>query len=371
MTRVVILQKYLAPYRVPVFNGIAGHPAVNLTVLYYGKIEARRKWSAFDAPEFAEVQARCVSIGVGYEWNLELPLSLLKDLERIRPDVIICAPDSGGIAAALYARKAGASICIWSEATPVTEQSVSFPKRFLRRKLCRQAHGFLVPGSLAETYIREYRPSAKVFRAPNAIDEERFSVSREQLPAKFSSRRVVITFSGSLVERKGIVLLLEAFHQLLREQPALRDDCLLRVMGTGPLDLARYHGNPVTFTGFCENETYRTHFKESHIFVLPSLHDNNPLTVVEGLFSGNVMLLADGVGNHPEAVRGNGLVVPANSVEDLKRGLATLLSLPRTELLRMSAVSLAIATEFSVTRSVDGFLAAIRVSEADSPPSGR
>lgn len=371
MKKVVILQKYLAPYRVPVFNGIARHPAVDLTLLYYGKIESRRKWSAFGGREFAEVQANCISLHSGYESNVEIPFSLLQNLADIRPDVIICAPDIGGIAAAMYARKAGVGIYIWSEATPETEQKVSPLKRYLRRTLYGQAAGFLVPGSLTELYIRQYQPTAEVFRVPNAIDENRFSISREQLSAKFGSARLVITFSGSLVGRKGIILLLEAFRQLLQEQPPLREDCLLRVMGTGPLDLDCYRADAVMFAGFCENETYWTYFKESHIFVLPSLRDNNPLTVVEGLYSGNVLLLTDGVGNHPEAVRGNGLVVPANSVDELKRGLATLLALPRAKLLQMAARSVAIAPEFSVTRSVDSFLAAIHAIDADSAASRR
>jgi glycosyltransferase involved in cell wall biosynthesis len=180
------------------------------------------------------------------------------------------------------------------------------------------------------------------------------------LSQKFLSERLVITFSGSLIERKGIRLLLEAFRQLLRERTALRERCLLRIMGTGPLDLSEFQDCNVEFRGFCEKDIYFNNFKNSHIFALPSLHDNNPLTAVEGLCAGNIMLLSDGVGNYPEAVRGNGLVVPAGSTAELKHGLAELLALPRNELLRMAAMSLEIAPEFSVARSVNGFLDSIR-----------
>jgi glycosyltransferase involved in cell wall biosynthesis len=363
--RVVILQKYLAPYRIPIFNALAGSPGVILTLLYYGKPEARRKWSSFAGREFAEVQSRCLSFKAGYEANLELPFSLFHDLSRLRPDVIICAPDSGGIAASLYAKRSGAQVCIWSEATPVTERKLSHLKANLRRSLYRSAANFLVPGSLAETYLRRYRLDADMYRAANAIDEERFRIGLVELEHKFRAERLIITFSGSLVERKGIGILLEAFRQLLQEQPTLRDRCLLRVMGTGPFDLGKYRGDNVEIAGFCEQESYYNKFKESHIFVLPSLHDNNPLTVVEGLFSGNVMLLADGVGNYPEAVRGNGLVVPAGSVLELKRGLAAILALPRIELLRMAVLSLQIAPDFSIARSVAGFLAAINAASPD------
>ena len=365
VTRVVILQKYLAPYRVPIFNALARSPEVDLSLLYYGKPEARRKWSTFANREFTEVQSRCISLKSGYEANRELPYSLFQDLIRLRPDVIICAPDSGGIAASLYAKMRGARVCIWSEATPVTELKVSPLKRKLRQTLYQNAVNFLVPGTLAETYIRQYCPEAIMYRAANAIDEEQFTITSDELAIKFHAERLILTFSGSLIERKGISLLLEAFRQLLQEQPVLKDRCLLRIMGTGPLDLSEFAGSNVELCGFCEKDSYYNKLKESHIFVLPSLHDNNPLTVVEGLFSGNVMLLTDAVGNYPEAVRGNGIVIPTHSIEELKRGLSSLLAMPRIELLRRAEISLEIAPEFSVARSVDGFRAAILAARKD------
>ena len=137
-------------------------------------------------------------------------------------------------------------------------------------------------------------------------------------------------------------------------------------MGTGPLDLNDLRDCNVEFCGFCEKESYYDRFKESHIFVLPSLHDNNPLTVVEGLFSGNVMLLSDGVGNYPAADRDNGMVIPAHSANELKRGLSGILAMSRAELLRMATLSLEIAPDFSVERSVNGFLTAIGAAHAGS-----
>jgi hypothetical protein len=163
VTRVVILQKYLAPYRVPIFNALARNAGIDLTLLYYGRPEARRKWGDFPDREFTEVQSRCISIKAGYEANLELPFSIFHDLGRLRPDVIICAPDSGGIAASLYAKRSGARFCIWSEATPVTERKTSYLKNNLRKTLYQGAANFIVPGILAERYLRQYLPEADMY----------------------------------------------------------------------------------------------------------------------------------------------------------------------------------------------------------------
>jgi len=125
------------------------------------------------------------------------------------------------------------------------------------------------------------------------------------------------------------------------------------------MDLTCYKRRNIEFAGFCEQQKYYEHIRSSHIFVLPSLSDNNPLTVVEALFAGNVILLADGVGNHPEAVRGNGAVVPSGSVEEMTRALERLLTTPRAELAHMAYNSLKIAREFSLKRAAAGFYKAI------------
>ncbi len=366
MKKVVILQKYLAPYRVPLFNGIAEFPDIELTLLYYGKLEARRKWGTFANRKFSEIQSRCFSVSAGYERNLELPHSLLSDLERIRPDVIICAPDIGGVAAAIYSRRNAARYSIWSEATPVTEKTVSFLKGHMRNSLYKNADCFIVPGELSEKYIRSYCPSAEVHFAPNTIEEKRFSISAEDLNRKFDKERLTITFSGSLVERKGILLLLEAFTNLMSVRPELRSKCMLRILGTGPLDLSNFKTTNIEIAGFCEQQTYADFFMESHVFILPSLHDNNPLTVVEGLFAGNAIIVSDGVGNYPEAVHGNGYVVPSNSVAEIAGILEKIIALTRKELLRMACESTVIARQFSVERSVNGFLSAILSCQPDS-----
>jgi glycosyltransferase involved in cell wall biosynthesis len=359
MIRVVVLQKYLAPYRVPLFNRLARQRDIDLTVLYYGREEQRRRWTVFPDKAFREVQSRCIGVRAGYERNIELPLSLLSDLARRSPDCIICTPDIGGAAAYVHSRSRRSRLIIWSEAIPLTERRVNGARLFLRRLLYGRAAAFIVPGQLAADYIRTFQPGASISFAPNAIDEESFAVAPENVRDKFQRERLIITFSGSLIERKGVPLLLKAYRRLLEERPRMREKCLLRILGTGPLAAADAREHGIEFSGFCEGQRYRDYLRESHLLVLPSLHDNNPLTVVEGLFAGNVPLLADGVGNHPEAVKGNGLVVPAGSERELYGALSDLLLRSREDLTRMALRSLALARDFSLERSAAGFVEAI------------
>ena len=360
MMPVVLLQKYLSPYRVPLFNAIAATPGIDLTVLYYGAPEERRRWTVFPGKAFAEAKASCLTFRGGYERNIDIPWSLPRELHRLRPEAVVCAPDAGGIAAWFHVRSRRGRLVVWSEAIPSTETGASHPKRRLRSTIYGAASAFAVPGELSERYIREFRPDARFFRTPNTTDEKLFAATPAEVERKFSADGpLLVTFSGSLIERKGTHILVPAFRRLLDEEPSLRGRVQLRLLGTGPLDLTGAAGGGVDLLGFREGEAYSRTFRESHLFVLPSLRDNNPLTVVEALFAGNALLLSEGCGNHPEAVRGNGTVVPAGSAERLFGAMRDLLLRPRAELAAMAQASLLIASEFSVERSAGGFRAAL------------
>ncbi len=276
------------------------------------------------------------------------------------PDVIICTPDLGGLAAWAYGKCHGARYIIWSEATRVTEATRGRLKILFRKFIYANAWRFLVPGQQAEDYIRSFVPKAEIFYANNAIQfEERFCVTAAEVKNKYEKDQLQVTFSGSLIKDKGIIQLLEAFERLLKNNPELRNKYILKILGTGPLQLQKYHDTNILFTGFLEGQDYIDNMKSSHIFILPSFHDCNPLTVIEALFSGNVLVVSDSVGSFPEAVSGNGFVIPAGSAEAIYDILKHIISLPRDDLAAMAQRSLALAEHFTLRRSVKGFLQAI------------
>lgn len=363
---VVILQKYLTPYRLPLFNVLAGDKGCSLTVMLYGRPEQRRKWSSFEKGAFAIRQAWCLTVPLSYEKNFSIPFSLVPELLAMKPDVIICAPDFGGSAALVVTKLTKARLLIWSEATPVTDGTISWLKQKLRSVIYGASAGFIVPGTLAEQYIRRFQPGASIYYANNAVDERQFASTEQQVREKFAQPERIITFSGSLVERKGIRYLLEAFARLNQEEPELARRCRLNILGTGPLSLAEYQADNICFTGFLHKEEYTRHIRQSHLFVLPSLRDCNPLTTIEALLAGNVLVLSDKVGNYPEAVQGNGVVVSSHSATAIYDALIDLLSRPSQELVTMALTSLVVADAFTTANSLSGFRQAITAAPVRS-----
>ena len=358
MKGVCILQKYLMPYRVPLFNAVAGHPEIDLTVMYYGTRGERRKSTLYPEKRFRELQSRVLCVKGTYEHNYDFPFFLYRDLKRLQPEVVICAPDVGGLAALLYAKRHGGRYIIWSEGTPLTEARRSPLKQPLRKLIYSHAWRFLVPGSLAGEYIRTFEPRAEVFFANNAIQqEEDFLISESEIETKFREEKLQITFSGSLIERKGVHLLLDAFQRAFNKN--FKDKTFLVLLGTGPDNLQIYKSENIVRAGFCEGKKYIEYLKSSHVFILPSLSDPNPLTVIEALFTGNVLVVSDAVGSHSEAVSGNGFVIPTGSAAAIYKILEHIAALPREVLVTMAKRSLALARNFTTERAAAGFLAAL------------
>jgi glycosyltransferase involved in cell wall biosynthesis len=283
----------------------------------------------------------------------------------------VCAPDWGGIAAS--GARNPARLLIWSEATAVTEAGIAAPKRALRRRLYRRASGFLVPGRLARDYLESMGCVGPFVAMPNTIDEPRFWLNDAGIAAKFAVKMPrLITFSGSLIERKGVDVLLLAFAAACAREPAAAATTRLRIIGAGPLQQPHQAMPNVEFTGHLDGDAYRCAMQQSQVFVLPSRSDCNPLVVVEALNCGTALILSDGVGSHPEALQTNGALVPRGDVRALTDALAWMMTCPTGELHAMAQRSRGIAAAFGTATAREQFVAGVVASlRADVPMEAR
>ena len=101
---------------------------------------------------------------------------------------------------------------------------------------------------------------------------------------------------------KGI----EPFMELLGEVKN-KDQISWIIAGSGNLydklrEKAKELSLNVIFVGEKKQEEISDLYKNSDVFVLPSLSDPNPLTCVEALWSKKVLLVSNHVGNYPEVI---------------------------------------------------------------------
>jgi len=284
----------------------------------------------------------------------------------------VCAPDWGGAAALRYRSRRPAKIVIWSESTHVTEARVSRLKQTFRRSIYERADGFVVPGALARDYVVSLGATADVREVRNSIDEASMRNSVEAVAGKFAMpARRIIAFSGSLIERKGVSLLLAAYAAARARRPDHARRTTLRIVGDGPLRAACTGQPGVECTGHLDGDAYRAALGDAHVFVLASLADCNPLVVIEALNVGAALVVSDGVGNHPEALRGNGRLVARGDVGALADAMVWAMTADDAELSRCALRSRALAADFDHATAAREFVRALVGCSAPAAAVGR
>ncbi len=142
----------------------------------------------------------------------------------------------------------------------------------------------------------------KIYLTPNAVDMQRFS-PHNQLPpdVQLDPHKTTLLFVGNLVPQKGVKYLLEAKKILDSdlEMKGAENDFELLIIGDGPLknELQRQVQEDdiknVTFLG--ERRDVELIMPSADLFILPSISEGFPITILESLASG-VPVVATRVG---------------------------------------------------------------------------
>ena len=124
-------------------------------------------------------------------------------------------------------------------------------------------------------------------------------------------------FVGSITKRKGIDLLLDVFDEL-------NDDFQLFVCGTPNEkegeDIIRKHNckSNIHFVGFVNGDEKNSMFSNADVFVLPTLAEGLPISILEAMFFG-LGIITTSVGAISEVVgEDNGFVINPGDKEKLK-----------------------------------------------------
>ncbi len=146
-------------------------------------------------------------------------------------------------------------------------------------------------------------------------------------PIKRPKDKKVIIYTGRLVELKGVHHLISALKELKQK----RNDWVCWIVGNGDkqeelIVQSKVHGLDDDVLFFGKREDIPSLLDKSDIFVLPSLLENQPLSVVEAQIAGKAIIVSD-VGGLPEIVEHGvtGLITPAGDIQNLCKNLNLLL----------------------------------------------
>ena len=287
-----------------------------------------------------------------------LPLALL----RLRPRVVI-ANNFGlwPLAAILMGYK---TVLFW-EGTRHTERTVRPWRRRLRRWMARRAGAFVVNGSAARDYLTNELDVAtdRVFIGSLCADSPPDSMRVPVHARRQPKESINFLFVGRLIRGKGVDHLLHAAASVM-SRPEYAGSMRITILGDGPqraeleiladeLGLA----SAVEFVGLVHPDAIWTHYEGADVFVLPTLHDNWPLVVMEAMSVGLPVLLSERAGSLPDLIVDgkNGHGFDPEDHDELAQMIRGYIDHP-DKIVEHGRNSLRIVKRYSPDRSVQAFI---------------
>ncbi len=184
----------------------------------------------------------------------------------------------------------------------------------------------------------------KVVNIPNPIDQNQFhpldkQTTRQKLLLPIDKKLILFAAANISDKRKGLSYLLKALELVKQNNGNFAD---IEVLTFGKSDYSDFNNLPFKIHNLgvlTDIEKIVEAYNVADLFVLPSLEDNLPNTIMESLACGTPVL-AFKSGGIPEMIehKKNGYLAEYKSVEDLKNGIAFILNHPQPETLRKNAI---------------------------------
>ena len=320
--RVLFLSNFPVPYQMELLRAVEAAGELEMIPRFLADRDPGRAWPC-DAKELV-----LPSVGARLPPELRWHPTLLFELARARPDLaIVCGYSYATFQTALLALAVGrVPTLLWAETPRLSQGDVV--RRVARRALLAQARftrGVLAVGTrAAETWRRALSNRVPVASFPYVCDVDRYLA----LPRAAARDTFTYLFSGQLIHRKGVDVLVEAFTRAAEANPALR----LVLAGDGP-ERARFEAlvpealRPrVEWLGFVSWDALPQVYARADALVIPSRHDGWALVVNEAFAAGLPVIASDAVGAaHDLVVDGvTGRRVPAGEIAPLAAALAEL-----------------------------------------------
>jgi glycosyltransferase involved in cell wall biosynthesis len=274
-------------------------------------------------------------------------LKLANLLKKESVDILHCHKHKSTVYGTIAGRLAGVPIILAH--VHGLGRTRNFSRRLLNRFILSGVDKILTVGQAVKDDVLRNNPSvkpAKVINVGNTIDLDYFSSAvydKQTIPGKFGipQNSFVFATAGRLAPTKGQQYLISAFARIRKQLPNAR----LLIAGTGELKeelekqaLSLGCDSSVHFLGNVDNMP--EFYSAVDVFVLPSIAEGLPRTLIEAIASG-VLCIASNVGGIPEILDNGrfGILVPPKDENALADAMLAAANMPRQE--KLSVISTA------------------------------
>lgn len=253
--------------------------------------------------EFENRGVRVTVLGMRKYFELRPLLELYRIFRRERPDLVHTHLYRDAVYGRVIARLAGVRGVISTLQNSYVWRSRA--QLFLDRLTAVFADRVTAVSDAVRKFAieREHIPASKLVTVYNAIDHERFRVSpgvREQARSELGvgENEIAVGSTGALTRQKGFNYLIEAVPLVLRSRPEVR--FFIGGEGQSEADLIRQRDEAgltdrVVFLGF--RDDIPELLSAFDIFVLPSIYEGLPVSLVEAMAAGLPIVTTDVDGN--------------------------------------------------------------------------
>lgn len=319
--KVAVLTNAVLSYRRPVFEALQKTPGICLRLFLSLPCEmsdqrARTTLAMTHSRGLnLKWRTRHPHLATSYTEALHIPLALIFDLLRYRPDLIISGEFGlRSLVAYWVARSCRIPLLLWTEEIAERAKSISASQKRLRAFLIPRATSLLAWGEPAVRYLRSFGVAdEKIHYCAQAVDNEAWArecarYDRQRVREELGVRGKTFLTVGRLVEGKGLRHLLLAWSLLPADA---RENNTLMIVGGGPegaalREIARANDlKTVLFAGPHSGATLAKYYAAADIFVFPSLVDVWGLVVNEAMACGLPVLASRFAGASQQLVDDN------------------------------------------------------------------
>jgi glycosyltransferase involved in cell wall biosynthesis len=195
----------------------------------------------------------------------------------------------------------------------------------------RKSHYYITVSNWAKRqFMEEKNISGDNIRViHNGVDINRFNpkyrASSDSLNSanlnSTNSECIKILYLSRLIGYKGINCLIDAIPKIKE-----RANAQFMFAGAGNNSALKLNKENCTFLGYVPDEVKNKLYSAADIFILPSLYENFPISILEAMASGCAVIATD-VGGIPEVIENNknGLLIPPNDSSSLAEAIMYLI----------------------------------------------
>jgi len=207
--------------------------------------------------------------------------------------------------------------------------------RMIGKKILNSADSIVTLSDSDADYVSSFNIDRdKICVLPNAIDTKALSTrdnDGDNIVENYKLKETTILFVGPVIQRKGVQYLLKSILNLSREE---HREVTFLIVGDGDYlekaksFVAKYKLKRfVRFTGRVSQEELLHYYKAADIFVLPSLSEGLPTTILEAMYFDLPVVATDipGVKDHFKDVA---ILVPPRDEKSLTEAIIKLIDAP-------------------------------------------